>query len=162
MSSLDSKTIADSRFTLSQLMNPQDANPLGNVHGGVIMKLADEAGGIVAMRHAGHPVVTVAVDSMNFIKPIIVGHLVTCRGELTYVGNTSMEVRVEVIAENPFEGTQQLTNTAFLVYVALGGDGKPHPVPKLTYNTPEEKQRAKMAKDRQRFRKQQRIQEGAM
>ena len=158
----EEKTIADSRFALSQLMNPQHANPLGNVHGGVIMKLADEAGGIVAMRHAGSPVVTVAVDSMNFIKPIVVGNLVTCRAELTYVGNTSMEARVEVIAENPYEGTQQLTNTAYLVYVALDEHGRPRPVPKLAYSTPEEKQRARMAKERQQFRKQQRKQEGEM
>ena len=73
------KRIADSRFTLSSLMNPEDANPFGNVHGGVIMKLVDEAGGIVAMRHAGSPVVTVAVDSMHFIKPILVGNLVQWR-----------------------------------------------------------------------------------
>lgn len=162
MAHLEEKTITDSRLVLSQLMNPQHANPLGNVHGGVIMKLVDEAGGIVAMRHAGSPVVTVTVDSMNFIKPIIVGNLVTCRAELTYVGNTSMEVRVEVIAENPYEGTQQLTNTAYLVYVALDKSGNPRPVPKLIYSTPEEKQRVKMAKERQQFRKQQRKQEGEM
>jgi len=153
------KTTSDSQFVLSQLMNPQHANPLGNVHGGIIMKLADEAGGIVAMRHAGRPVVTVAVDSMTFIKPIVVGNLVTCRAALTYVGNTSMEVRVEVIAENPFEGTQERTNIAYYVYVALGNDGRPHAVPKLEYQTAEEEHRATLARQRQQFRRQQRQQE---
>lgn len=155
----DGKTIAESAFTISALMNPHDANPLGNVHGGVIMKLVDETGGIVAMRHSGAPVVTVAVDSMNFIKPIVVGNLVSCRGQLSYVGRTSMEVRVEVIAENPFIGEQILTNTAYLVYVALDSSGKPQRVPPLLYTTPEEEKRAELAKQRQQFRKQQRAQE---
>lgn len=153
------KAIADSRFTLSALMNPQDANPFGNVHGGVIMKLVDEAGGIVAMRHAGRPVVTVAVDSMNFIHPIMVGNLVQCTGEITYVGQTSMEIRVEVVAENPYEGTRTITNTAYLVYVALDKDGRPAIVPDLAYNTPEEKHRAQMALERQQFRRAHRAKE---
>jgi uncharacterized protein (TIGR00369 family) len=143
-------------------MNPHHANALGNVHGGVIMKLVDESGGIVAMRHAGHPVVTVAVDSMTFLKPIRVGNLVTCMGEVTYVGKTSIEVRVEVIAENPYEGTRILTNMAYLVYVALDNTGNPTEVPKLQTITPEEKQRELQAAERQQFRKQQRAQEGTI
>src|SRR5256885_3087901 len=95
------KHIADSRLSLSALMGPQDANGLGNVHGGVIMKMVDEAGALVAMRHAGTIVVTIVMDSMTFLEPILVGNLVQCRAELTWVGRTSMEVRVEVIAENP-------------------------------------------------------------
>jgi len=156
---MKTKTVAESRFTLSALMNPQDANPYGNVHGGVIMKLVDEAGGIVAMRHAGHPVVTVAVDSMTFIKPIVVGTLVQCTGEITYVGRTSMEVRVEVTAENPYTGDHALTNTAFLVYVALDAEGHPTEVPQLALETPLQEKRAEQARERQKFRKQQRLQE---
>lgn len=155
------KRIADSRFTLSSLMNPEDANPRGNVHGGVIMKLVDEAGGIVAMRHAGRPVVTVAVDSMHFIKPIIVGNLVQCNGEITYVGRTSMEVQVVVTSENPYTGDVARTNTAYLVYVALGDDGRPTPVPPLLFETAKERERANMAVERQRFRKLQQSQEAA-
>jgi len=155
------KRIADSRFTLSSLMNPEDANPYGNVHGGVIMKLVDEAGGIVAMRHAGHPVVTVSVDSMHFIKPIVVGNLVQCTGEITYVGRTSMEVQVVVTSENPYTGEVSRTNLAYLVYVALDGDGKPTPVPALIFETDKERERANMAVERQRFRKHQQSQEAA-
>src|SRR5688572_14628327 len=113
------KTIAESQFTLSALMGPSDANAHGNVHGGVIMKMVDEAGALVAMRHARTFVVTVAIDSMTFVEPIFVGSLVLCNASLTYVGRTSMEVRVEVIAENPLLGTSRITNTAYLVYVAL-------------------------------------------
>ncbi|PJF27805.1 MAG: acyl-CoA thioesterase, partial [Phototrophicales bacterium] len=127
------KRIADSRSTTSVLMSPQDANSLGNVHGGVIMKMVDEAGALVAIRHSNRPCVTVAVDSMTFMQPIRVGDLVTCRAELTYVGNTSMEVRVEVMAETLLTGEARLTNTAYLVYVALDLEGKKTAVPAVEY-----------------------------
>jgi uncharacterized protein (TIGR00369 family) len=150
------KRCADSRFTLSALMGPQEANVLGNVHGGVIMKLVDEAGALVAMRHARNPVVTVAVDSMTFMEPIRVGHLVMCNAEITYVGRTSMEVRVEVVTENPLRGEAKTTNTAYLVYVAIDAHGRPTEVPELVFETVEERQRAERAEQRQAYRKQQR------
>jgi uncharacterized protein (TIGR00369 family) len=150
------KRIRDSRFTLSSLMGPQNANTQGNVHGGVIMKMVDEAGAIVAMRHSGHPVVTVAVDSMTFMEPIYVGHLVLCKAELTYAGRTSMEVRVEVVAEHPFRGTSTLTNTAYLVYVALDENRRPTTIPELFYENSEEQARALAAQERQTYRKRQR------
>jgi uncharacterized protein (TIGR00369 family) len=153
------KRIADSRFTLSALMGPQDANSHGNVHGGIIMKMVDEAGALVAMRHANKPVVTVAVDSMTFMQPIYVGNLVLCHAELTYVGRTSMEVRVEVIAEDPLSGNSSHTNRAYLVYVALDPNGRPVLVPELHYETPEEVSRARAAQERQAYRKSQRTQE---
>lgn len=162
MSEQNTRRIADSRVTLSILMGPQDTNSLGNVHGGVIMKMVDEAGALAAMRHARAPVVTVAIDSMTFLEPIYVGNLVICRAELTYTGRTSMEARVEVIAENPLQGTSRLSNTAYLVYVALGADGKPTTVPTLAYETPEETTRAQQAQVRQDFRKQQRAQEASV
>src|SRR5688572_32678152 len=121
---MDAKRIADSRVTLSQLMGTQDANVLGNVHGGIIMKLADEAGGLVALRHAQAPSVTVAVDSVMFMHPIHIGNFVQFNAELTYVGRTSMEVRVEVISENPITGETIRSNTAYYVYVALDGEGR--------------------------------------
>ncbi len=134
-------------------MGPQNANTYGNVHGGVIMKMVDEAGALVAMRHANRPVVTVAVDSMTFLKPIYVGNLVLCHAEITYVGRTSMEVRVEVVAEHPLTGEANVTNTAFLVYVALDENSKPTPVAELIYETPEEQTRAEEARERQAYRK---------
>lgn len=153
------KVVADSAFTLSRLMGPQDANSLGNVHGGVIMRMVDEAGALVAMRHANRPVVTVAIDSMTFMEPIRIGMLVMCRGEITYVGRTSMEVRVEVISEHPFISESTVTNTAYLVYVALDESGSPTTVPELNTQTPEEIAKAEAAKERQAFRKQQRAKE---
>jgi uncharacterized protein (TIGR00369 family) len=153
------KPISASRFTLSALMGPQDTNSHGNVHGGVIMKLADEAGALVAMRHANAPVVTVAIDSMTFMEPIFVGNLVLCHAELTYVGRSSMEVHVRVVAEDPLRGTTKVANTAYLVYVALDDTGCPTVVPRIMFESPDEEQRAEQAKARQAYRKQQRLQE---
>lgn len=150
------KRSADSRFTLSALMGPQEANTHGNVHGGVIMKMVDEAGALVAMRHAGNLVVTVAIDSMTFMEPILVGTLVMCHAELTYVGRTSMEVRVEVVTENPLKSDARTTNIAYLVYVAIDANGRPVEVPELEYETPEQRQLAERAEQRQAYRKQQR------
>jgi acyl-CoA hydrolase len=120
------------------------------------MKIADEAGGLAAMRHSRKPAVTVVIDSMTFMHPIRVGAFVQFNAELTYVGRTSMEVRVEVIAENPLDGTSIVTNTAYLVYVALNDDGKPTPVPSLIFETDEQKARAEQAKARQSYRQRQR------
>jgi len=133
-------------------MGPQHANNQGNVHGGVIMKMVDEAGAIVAMPHAGTTVVTVAIDSMTFMEPILAGNLVLCKAELTHIGRMSMEVRVEVTAEHPFRGTSTRTNTAYVVYVALDSNRCPTIVPELIYETSEEQAR-------QTYRQHQREQE---
>ena len=153
------KRVSDSCVTLSRLMGPQDANGHGNVHGGVIMKMADEAAALAAMRHSSQNVVTVAIDSMTFMQPIRLGMFVQWNAELTYVGRTSMEVRVEVTAEHPFDGQADITNTAFLVFVAIDPDGKPTPVPSLILETEEQHIRAEHAKERQEFRKHQRAKE---
>src|SRR5512147_1270033 len=99
--SLPGKTVSASRVTLAQLMQLEHANMLGNVHGGWIMKLVDEAGALACMRHAQQRVVTVAVDRMIFRQPIRIGDLVTLTAEVSYTGRTSMEAEVHVVAENP-------------------------------------------------------------
>ncbi len=138
---LPAKCASDSQVTLSQQMMPSDANPLGNVHGGYIMKLVDEAGGLAAMRHARRPVVTVTVDSMSFLSPVKVGHLLTLRSAVNWVGRTAIEVGVRVEAENPITGEIMHTNSAFAVYVALDDDGRPCPVPPLILETEDERRR---------------------
>ena len=149
---LQPKPVRASRVTLSQLMHPEHANLLGNVHGGWIMKLVDEAGALACMRHAQKKVVTVAIDSMTFRQPIKIGDLVVLNAEVTYTGRTSMEAMVRVIAENPVTGEQTHTNTAYLVYVALDNKGRPTTVPALITKTEEEKQRMEQAKKRQAYR----------
>jgi len=146
------KPVRASRITLSQLMHPEHANLLGNVHGGWIMKLVDEAGALACMRHAQRKVVTVAIDSMVFRQPILIGDLVIINAEVSYTGRTSMEAEVQVLAENPITGEQTHTNTAYLVYVALDDDGKPTTVPQLKVETEEENQRMERAKERQQRR----------
>ncbi|MCZ2120905.1 MAG: acyl-CoA thioesterase [Anaerolineales bacterium] len=147
-----SKTISASRIQLAQLMHLEHANLLGNVHGGWIMKLVDEAGALACMRHAQCKVVTVAIDSMTFRNPIRIGDLVTLNAEVSYTGRTSMETEVKVTAENPITGERTITNTAYLVYVALDDNGKPQPVPQLIAETEEHKQRMEQAKARQAYR----------
>jgi uncharacterized protein (TIGR00369 family) len=148
----ESKTVSASRIILSQLMHPEHANVLGNVHGGWIMKLVDEAGALSCMRHAQRKVVTVAIDSMTFRQPIRIGDLVILNSEVSYVGRTSMEAEVHVVAENPITGERTSTNTAYLVYVALDDHGQPTTVPPLIAETEEEKLRMEKARERQERR----------
>jgi acyl-CoA hydrolase len=150
------KQVSESRITLTQLMGPGVANILGNVHGGYIMRLCDEAGGMSATKFARHASVTVAVDSMTFHSPVHIGDLVTVTAEVTWTGRTSMETRVVVTAENVISGEVTHTNTAFFVYVALGDNGRPTPVPKIFCQTDEEKDRYQRAEARQAYRLQQR------
>jgi uncharacterized protein (TIGR00369 family) len=146
------KSIRASRISIAQLMQPEHANNLGNVHGGWIMKLVDEAGALTCMRHAQRRVVTVAIDSMVFRQPIRIGDLIILNAEVAYTGRTSMEAEVQVQAENPITGERTHTNTAYLVYVALDDDGDPIPVPPLKAETEEEKQKMEQANERQHRR----------
>jgi len=150
--SVQSKRVKDSQVTLHHFMLPQHANPLGNVHGGVIMKLVDEAAGLCAMRHAQRPAVTIAIDSMTFHSPVRVGDVVSLNASLNWVGRTSMEVGVRVVAENPLTGECTHTNSAYLVFVALGDDGRPTEVPRLILETEEERRRWAEAEARQAHR----------
>ncbi len=147
--SLQPKPVSASRISLAQLSQPENANNLGNVHGGWIMKLVDEAGALACMRHAQRPVVTVAIDSMVFRKPIRIGDLVLIAAEVTYAGHTSLEAEVRVHTENPITGERSETNTAYLVYVALGDDGRPVAVPPLVAETEDEKHKLEEGRQRQ-------------
>ncbi len=149
---LAAKRASESQVELSQQMMPSDANPLGNVHGGHIMKLIDEAGGIAAMRHARRPVVTITMDSVSFLSPVRVGQLLTLCGSVNWVGKTSLEVGVRVEAENPITGEITHTNSAYAVYVALDDLGKPCSVPPMILETDEDRRRWEEAQARQRIR----------
>ena len=146
---MEAKPSHISRVTLTQLMGPGSANTMGNVHGGYIMKLCDEAGGMAASRHARRAVVTVAIDSMTFHSPVHIGNLVTVTAEVTWTGRTSMETRVVVNAEAVLTGESTHTNTAYFVYVALGENGRPTDVPPLLCQTEDEKLRFERAGQRQ-------------
>jgi uncharacterized protein (TIGR00369 family) len=145
MSSPAAKAVPDPGVTLIRQMDLTDANLLGNVHGGAVMKLVDTAGGLAAMKHCGGPVVTVSMDEMSFLEPVFVGDVVTVRAMVNAVGRTSLEVGVRVEAENYRTGRRVHASSAYLVYVALDADGKPAPVPPIVPETEEQRRRQEEA-----------------
>lgn len=155
------KRPSESRVILTQLMGVMETNNLGNVHGGVLMKLCDEAGAMAAAKHARRPAVTVAVDRMTFNAPVRQGNLVTFTAQVSWVGRTSIEARVLVTAENVITGEITHTNTAYYLYVALDEHGRPIPVPPLLPESAEERQIYADAVQRQAYRLQLRAQEQA-
>ncbi|GIU97130.1 MAG: acyl-CoA thioesterase [Actinomycetota bacterium] len=137
-----------SHVVLSQLMEVTDANVLGNVHGGVLMRLADTAAALAAAKHAGGPCVTVSVDQMVFREPVHVGDLVTFRASVNGVGTTSLECGVRIEAERLRTGEVVHASSAYFVYVAIDDAGRPRPVPPLVAETPEERRRQREAEMR--------------
>jgi len=139
------KPVSASRLVLAQVMTPLDANITGNVHGGNIMKLADEAAGVVAIRHSGSNCVTATVDRFDFHAPVYVGNLVTVKASLNHVGRTSMEIGVRVEAEDLRTGRRTHTNSCYITMVAIDADGKPTEVPRLILETDEDRRRHEKA-----------------
>ncbi|HHV63453.1 MAG TPA: acyl-CoA thioesterase [Firmicutes bacterium] len=132
------KRPGDSAVTMTELVLPNDANPLGNILGGKVMHLMDIAGAIAASRHCNRPVVTVYVDGISFQEPIRVGEVVVLEATVTWTGNTSMEVMIKVYGEDLTSGTRRHTNTAYFTFVALDDEGKPTRVPPLIVESDEE------------------------
>lgn len=150
---MKSKTVKESQIVLAQSMGIQDSNLANVVHGGVIMRLVDTAGGLAAIKHAGGLVVTAEIDEMSFLEPVNLGDLVTFRASVNAVGKTSMEVGVRVETENIVTGRVLHTSTAYLVFVALDpATRKPRPVPQLVAETDEEKRRMREAQLRREAR----------
>jgi uncharacterized protein (TIGR00369 family) len=135
---LEPQPMSASRSIISQVMLPDDANPMGNVHGGSVMKLVDVAAAVAAMRHCRRQVVTVALDHMSFLEPVYIGDLVTITSYVRYVGRTSMLVGVTVEAEDPAGGRRVHTSSCVMTFVALDEHGHAVPVPPLLAETPEE------------------------
>jgi len=142
---MDSKPASESRSQLVRWMGVLDANTAGNVHGGTVMKLCDEAAALAAIKHSRRRVVTAAIDRMAFLNPIRIGELVTLSATVNAAWRTSMEIGVRVEAENPLTGEVRHTNSAYLTMVALGDDDRPAPVPGLIPSTPEEQRRMREA-----------------
>jgi acyl-CoA hydrolase len=148
----DGRTVDETRVVTSRIMEPPDANSWGNVHGGVIMRLVDEAGGAVAIRHSRRQAVTVAIDRMTFKQPVHIGDLLTIRACMTYTGRTSMEVQAEIEAENMRTGEVRAAGTCYLVYVALDDQGRSAAVPPLLVRSDEERARWHDAEQRRASR----------
>ena len=143
-------------MTTARLMMPTDANVMGNVFGGAIMRYMDEIAAIVAWRHAGKNVVTASIDRMSFYAPVYVGNLLILKAAVNFVGTTSMEIGVRIEAQDPSTRKGTHTSTCYLTYVALNEKGKPTPIPPLILKTAEEKRRFKEALTRRRLRESER------
>ena len=152
MAKLQRKKVSESEMTTARLMMPTDANVMGNVFGGSIMKYTDEIAAIVAWRHAGKNVVTAAIDRMNFYAPVYLGNLLLLKAAVNYVGHTSMEIGVRIEALDPSTRKGTHTGSCYLTYVALDEKGKPSPVPALITTTADQKRRFKEAMTRRKLR----------
>jgi uncharacterized protein (TIGR00369 family) len=132
-SRLGDKTPAESQVTLAHIMSATDTNLYGTVHGGVVMKLVDDAAAAAAARHCGGPAVTASVDRMTFLNPAQVGDLLKVHAVVAHVGRTSLDIITTVTAERwNAPGEEREIVTAFLTFVAVDAAGKPRPVPRLT------------------------------
>src|SRR5512146_1799992 len=121
----ESRPMSSSRGEVSTFVMPHMQNVLGDLFGGQLMSLVDQAAAVAAIRHAGGPAVTASIDRVDFRERIPVGALVTCLGMVDYVGNSSMDITVEVYAENPSSGEKRHTHTAHVVFVAIDDTGQP-------------------------------------
>lgn len=149
---MNAKKISDSKVELAQVMMPEHSNAAGNVHGGYILKIVDQAGAIVAQRHAHRNIVTASLDRMDFISPVYVGNLVFAKASCNFVSRTSMEIGVRVEAECLRTGTHTHVGSAYLTFVALDENDKPTPIPELILETDDEKRRFEEAKKRREIR----------
>jgi acyl-CoA hydrolase len=137
---------------MSEIMTPDMVNFSGNIHGGHLLKFIDRVGYACAARYARKCVVTLSIDQVIFKQPIHVGEIVTCYANVNYVGRTSMEVGIKIVAENPLTGVTRHTNTCYTTWVAIDEHGKPTPVESLALETDLQKRRFKEAEFRKKLR----------
>jgi len=150
--SLTPKTPRESLTIMVRIMMPMDANNSGNVFGGAILRMIDEVGSVVALKHARTNVVTASVDRMDFYHPVYIGDMLRLSASINFVHRTSMEVGVRVEAENPITGEVRHTGTCFLTYVGLDSNRKPTAIPGLKLETEEDRRRWAEAQERRKAR----------
>ena len=156
------KPVSRSATVLATLVEPSQTNPMGNIHGGTIMKLADQAGAAAAIRHAGRICVTASIDRLDFLNPVNVGDMVTLKSSVNYVHRTSMEVGVRIEAENLATGAVKHVASAYLIFVALDDRCWPTPIAPVLPETEQEKLRYRQAELRYKQRQENRAQQRAL
>ncbi|HEU5180775.1 MAG TPA: acyl-CoA thioesterase, partial [Candidatus Polarisedimenticolia bacterium] len=159
--SRDPKPASASRVTMTEIVNPEDTNPHGNIFGGRVMALIDKAAAVVGLRHARNPIVTASVDSLVFHHPIRLGSIVVIEARLNAVFQSSMEVEVLVESEEILTGERRRTTTAYVTLVAVDGKGHPTPAPPLQLQSDEDRRRVEEASRRRSQRLQARSTESA-
>lgn len=153
---LPTRTVAESRSEMTELILPNDANTLGNLLGGRLMHFIDLVGAMAAYRHARTHVVTASMDHIDFIAPVHVGDLLILKSSVNRAFNTSMEVGVKVWVENTIAGMHRHVASAYLTFVAVDSQGRRVPVPRLEPETDEEKQHYEDAGRRRELREKER------
>ena len=146
------KPIAASRTTMNEIVLPNDTNGLGNLMGGRLLHLMDICAAIAAQRHSEHVSVTASVDNVEFHSPIYAGEVVVLEAQVNRAFRTSMEIEINVWAENPRAQTKRKSNRAYYTFVALGPDGQPTPVPPVAPETDDERARHEGAGRRRELR----------
>jgi acyl-CoA hydrolase len=141
-----------SRGEITTFVMPHMQNVLGDLFGGHLMALVDQAAAVAAIRHAGGPAVTRSIHRLDFHRPIPVGALVTCVATVDFVGNSSMDITVEVYSEKVSTGEREHTHSAHVVFVGVDSARKPRRVPRLVPATAEEHDRFERAR---RYREEQ-------
>jgi acyl-CoA hydrolase len=136
--SMDAKHVKDSQTEQTYLIMPKHSNGYGKMFGGTLTAWIDEMAGIVSRRHCQTETATVSIDNLNFKDNVSVGDMVVLIGRITYVGNTSMEIRVDTYKEE-LNGIRRMINRAYLVMVSVDENYKPQPVPKLILETESER-----------------------
>lgn len=147
-----SKNAAQSKVTMTEMVLPNDTNTLNNLMGGRLLHWMDICGAIAAQKHANAKVVTASVDNVSFAQPIRLGHVVTMNAGVTRAFNSSMEVYIEVWAEDVPAGIKVATHKAFYTFVAVDDENKPQRVAELIPETDEEKELFKSALRRRQLR----------
>ena len=155
---MQGKPVSKSSTVLATLVEPSQTNPMGNIHGGVIMKLADQAGAAAAIRHAGRICVTASIDHLDFLNAVHVGDLVTLKSSVNYVHRTSLEAGVRIEAENMATGEVKHVASAYIIFVALDESCRPTPIAPVIPETDAEKRRYRQAELRFKQRKENREQ----
>jgi acyl-CoA hydrolase len=148
----DSRPMSLSVGSITTFVMPHMQNVRGDLFGGELMALVDQAAAVAAIRHAGGPAVTASIERVDFRERIPVGALVTCAATVDYVGNSSMDISVEVYSEIVSSGDRRHTHTAHVVFVAVDDKGKPRRVPRLVPETDEERERYARAEAARRRR----------
>jgi acyl-CoA hydrolase len=147
------KPASEARAEMTEVVLPQDSNPLGYILGGRVMHLVDIAAAIAAHRHSNSYVVTASVDYLDFRNPVRIGDLIILKSQVNRVFNTSMEVGVKVFSENVLTGERKHTTSAYVTFVAIDEKtGKRKAAPQLLVRTAEEKRRYREALGRRKIR----------
>lgn len=153
MTTIQQRPVSASKVEMTEIVFPNDANPLGNVMGGRVMHWIDICAAVAAGRHARTPVVTASVDQIDFCRPVRVGSVLVLYAAVNFAGRTSMEVGVKVFSEDRASGQRSHVASAYLTFVSLDPDtGQPRPVPAITAESADEKRRYAAAKARREAR----------